>query len=510
MKLTQIVYRLYYALKNKNKAKYIKLLSKKTYPITMIDSIDVQYHIKYIDKNTFSVMNQTHKFEKKIDWNYNEFGLYWPLALNGFDFLHQPSFDKETGLRLMCDYVEQYKNIRVGYRSYCISLRNLFWIRFIVKHNIHNEKIDAFLYDNYKILLKNLEYNFLGNHLLENAFSLLIGAYYFRNKTFYHKAYKLLKTQLKEQILDDGGHFELSPVYHQTMLYRLLDCINIVSNNKWIEDDLLEFMNKKATDMLSWLKNITFPSETVPFFNDTFPNSSPSSAELFLYAERLDISHENIAMSKSNFRVFEEDKYKFIFDIGGIEPSYQCGHAHADTFGFVMEVNNKPFFVDTGCSTYEIGKTRMFERGTSAHNTVVVNGENSSQVWASHRVGKRAHVTILEDSAKTVTAKHNGYKNSEHIRTFKKKSNEIIISDKIKNRKIKSQNTAFFHLDYNINDITISNNIVNIQNVEMVFEGAAKIYLVDYEQVIGINTKTIAKCICVDFNEMLKTTIVFK
>ena len=34
-------------------------------------------------------------------------------------------------------------------------------------------------------LLKNIEYHLLGNHLLENAFSLLFGAYYFQDHIAY-------------------------------------------------------------------------------------------------------------------------------------------------------------------------------------------------------------------------------------------------------------------------------------------------------------------------------------
>ena len=35
------------------------------------------------------------------------------------------------------------------------------------------------------------------------------------------------------------------------------------------------------------------------------------------------------------------------------------------------------------------GAVRSYERGTRAHNTVVVDGRDSSEVWASHRVGRR-------------------------------------------------------------------------------------------------------------------------
>ena len=36
---------------------------------------------------------------------------------------------------------------------------------------------------------------------------------------------------LQEQVLGDGEHFERSPMYHCIMLYRVLDCYNLVRNN---------------------------------------------------------------------------------------------------------------------------------------------------------------------------------------------------------------------------------------------------------------------------------------
>ena len=40
---------------------------------------------------------------------------------------------------------------------------------------------------------------------------------------------KILSKELNEQILEDGGHFELSPMYHSIILEDLLDIINILT-----------------------------------------------------------------------------------------------------------------------------------------------------------------------------------------------------------------------------------------------------------------------------------------
>ena len=43
---------------------------------------------------------------------------------------------------------------------------------------------------------------------------------------------KIKKIGKIDIILDDGGHFELSVMYHKIILERLLDCINLLSHNK--------------------------------------------------------------------------------------------------------------------------------------------------------------------------------------------------------------------------------------------------------------------------------------
>ena len=57
---------------------------------------------------------------------------------------------------------------------------------------------------------------------------------------------------LNEQILDDGGHYELSPMYHKLMLYRILDCINLAKSNSSFDYDkeIISIMRLKAQNVL--------------------------------------------------------------------------------------------------------------------------------------------------------------------------------------------------------------------------------------------------------------------
>ena len=123
--------------------------------------------------------------------------------------------------------------------------------------------------------------------------------------------------------------------------------------------------------------------------NDAAFGVAPTSKELLEYAKRLGLHIRENELSDSGYRKFESDNYELVFDIGEVGPTYQPGHTHADTLSFELHINNRPIIIDTGTSTYEVNDIRFYERSTRAHNTVTINGENSSEIWAGHRVGRR-------------------------------------------------------------------------------------------------------------------------
>jgi len=219
----QISYRIFYKIRGIFRKfigfKYPQFISGKSYPITLQSSIPSNKSY-YPEDNRFCFLNQSHVFEpNQINWN-NErtFGKLWAYNLNYFEFLNQENLTQTQGIALIREYIQAYPTLRIGLEAYPTSLRNVNWIKFLGKYQIQDPEIDGFLMAQYVQLMDNLEYHLMGNHLLENVFSLLFGAYYFRNKAFFKMAIKILKTELSEQFLNDGGHFERSPMYHQIVL----------------------------------------------------------------------------------------------------------------------------------------------------------------------------------------------------------------------------------------------------------------------------------------------------
>jgi len=83
--------------------------------------------------------------------------------------------------------MDRIASMKDALEPFPISLRGINWIKFLISHNIKEQTIGDSLYAQYSILLDYLEYHLLGNHLLENGFSLLFGSYYFQDEKLYKK-----------------------------------------------------------------------------------------------------------------------------------------------------------------------------------------------------------------------------------------------------------------------------------------------------------------------------------
>ena len=502
LKFKQVYYRIFYTFRKKMKLDVYKISNIEVSIQKLAFTPFLKNLDSYVD-GSFNFLNIQHSFSNTVNWNYNEYGKLWTYNLTYFDFLNQKSMTKEIGLELINDFIDNTEIIKDGLEPFPISLRTINWIKFLSQYEIENHKINASLYYQYNILINNFEYHLLGNHLLENAFSLLYGAYYFQDETFYKQAKKLLLNELDEQILEDGAHFELSPMYHQIMLYRVLDCINLVSNNKYKNDELLEYLIEKAEIMLGWLNSITYKNGSIPLFNDSANAIAPSTFELNAYAKALDLSAKECVLKESGYRKFTSSVYELVVDVGNIGPDYIPGHAHSDTFSFELYVQGKPVIVDTGLSTYETNERRMLERSTQSHNTVVVNDTNQSEVWGGFRVAKRAKIIDLEEGNDFVKATHDGYKQFGlvHTRSFRIFEKKILIEDIITGSN-KVQSVAYLHFYPGIEPVIQKNEIV-IDNIN-ISVSSDQIELKEYFYAPAFNTLIPAKVIEIQFEKNLK------
>lgn len=510
LKFVQVYYRIYYLFRNKLIGREPKR-SEVPASIPFFWNRGIRYSNRYSTQNSFEFLNIQHQFKGQIDWNFSKHGKLWTYNLNYFDFLNQSDMTKEQGLKLIQDYVAKEDSLKDGKEPYPISLRLINWVKFLSENKIKEIKIDEVLFHHSRTLVFNLEYHLLANHLLENAFALLFGAYYFQDEKFYSVSKKLLISQLNEQILKDGAHYELSPMYHQILLHRLLDCIHLVeSNSTWKTDDLLSFMRKKASEMRSWLENVTYQNGDIPLISDATFGIAPSTQELMRFANDLNIEYENLVLKESGYRKVETKNYELFIDVGDVQPSYQPGHTHSDTFHFELQVHEKPIIVDTGISTYKKNSIRQKERSTESHNTVQIGEIEQTEVWGGFRVARRANIKNLKEGNNFIEASHDGYKKNGiiHQRRFEWQEDSIKIIDSLSRSTTKTAK-VYFHFHSDIRNVKIENDVVELtsQGVTLQFENAAKIIKSKYNLSKGFNYAESATKIIVTFDQKLETII---
>ena len=510
-KVEQLFYQVYYnARKNFRKFvnyKHLFTLYRKGAALEFDEFIPAKTSY---NANKFIFLNKSVKFSEKIDWEYADNGKLWANHLNYFDYLSQEDMSKARGSALMYLMVDHLPKSTIAKTPYSISVRGVNWIKFISKHGITRKTVDRYLYCQYRILLDNIAYDRMGNHLLENGFSMLFGAYYFKGYELLNEAKIVLTQELYEQILPDGGHYQLSPMYHQLMLNRILDGYNLLKNNTVYEDEILQALLKSCSEkMLGWLDEITYKNGDVPCLNDSTYGVSPSTKELKEYANRLGIESKKVTLKESGYRKFSNGAMEGIIDIGNIGPDYQTDHSHSDTFNFEVVFNEMPFIVDTGISTYNRDNVRHKERSTFSHNTVRVNNVDQSEVYRTFKVGRRAKVSVLKDETNEFVASHDGYKRMgiSHQREFLIGEESLIVNDVLDCDDESPVANAFIHFHPCCEIIKVENNQVILSHGIVELKGHTDVKILDYNFALGFSNVKKAKMLQITFDTELSTLI---
>lgn len=508
LKPIQIRYQLWYRLRSKFfPVQYPAGIEAPRFQKLKLALFPNQY-THYLGDNHFQFLNLEKNFKDEINWNCLDHGKLWAYHLNYFDFLHQLEMDWETGKKLIDSFLKDPQNRSEGMDPYPISLRTINWIKFLAKHDRYPQEVVDPLYAQYQVLTKKLEYHLLGNHLLENGFSLLFGAILFQDDKLNRLARKILKAELKEQFLEDGAHFELSPMYHIILLQRALDGYNLLINNDHKLQDVEDQLKGVIQKMVDWLQAIMFSNGDIPMLNDSTGGQALEPKEILHYAQQLGFTPQTIQLKESGYRKFVTGDFELVADVGVVGPTYQPGHAHSDTLSFVLYYQGKPIIVDRGISTYEKNQTREEERGTASHNTVMIMGLDQTDVWGGFRVGKRAKPIINIDERDTLKATHTGFGSLglNHTREWKVNDHEIIISDEINKDGIESE--AYIHLHPNIEPEQIEEKVFKLKSCILQIRHCASVTIEKYSYCEGFNKRIDAHCLKIIFDKELKAQII--
>ncbi len=309
-----------------------------------------------------------------------------------------------------------------GWEPYPASLRIVNWIAWALAGNELDPAARQSLAAQVRVLGATLEYHLLGNHLLANAKALVFAGCFFSGEEadgWLRAGLKLLGAELAEQILDDGAHFELSPMYHAVILEDVLDLIQLgelfpaqlgANGQPW---------RTMATRMLAWLGAMSHPDGEISFFNDAAFGIARTIEELSVYGAMFSVTPPRDAsalrwLAASGYVRLQSGPFSALFDAAEIGPSYLPGHGHADVLSLEVSLEGQRLLTNGGTSSYDIGPVRAGERSTAAHATLEIDGQNSSEVWSSFRVGRRAHpfdvAATEEGDVLSAAASHDGYR----------------------------------------------------------------------------------------------------
>ena len=391
---------------------------------------------RIIQHREFQFLNQSFSGSAEIPWPGGEFGRLWDYQLHYFDYINldltSPADEQLllAALTIVSNWIDCNSwGQPPGWEPYPLSLRIVNWLKFLVRHAKRLEETGqaervagmlASLAAQIRALEATLEKDVLTNHLLKNIKALVFTGALLEaaeSHCWLNHGLKLLKREIQEQILEDGGHFQRSPMYHAQVLEDLLDLDTVMTacplsaaeSQSEIAAEVAKKVRDRIIQMSAWLEAVLHPDDEIPLLNDSAFGMNRSLRDVLRRAgnhgpaKRPDVDgpipdpigvqllrHSGYATIRH-----EPSRSWLVFDCGPLGPAYQPGHGHCDLLSFELSLHGMRVVVDTGTSTYEAGSVRSHERSTAAHNTLRIGGEEQAEIWSSFRVGRRPRVRGL-------------------------------------------------------------------------------------------------------------------
>ena len=477
------------------------------------------------DYDKFLFLNEENQLSK-VGWDSSFQSKLWRYNLHYFDFLNQLELSAER-IELQNNIINkwmienQYGN-GTGWEPYPTSLRIINWIKWHFKTDRLSDAAKLSLWNQVNWLASRPEYHLLGNHLFINAKALLFSSVIFgldENSVIYRKSLNILIEELDEQFLEDGAHFELSPMYHALAMEDLLDLYQLKSNLP------LSFPIQRIQENyhrgMNWLSYMNYASGELAHFNDCANGIAPTFKELEELGARLGL-HQTFVTNKnfshfkqSGFVVFKNENIHFIADIGNIGPDYLPGHAHADSLSFELAIKGKRVVVNSGTGEYGLSRERLRQRSTSAHSTIELDNNSSSEVWSGFRVAQRARITELEiierDRELEVNAIHDGYRRKAskplHKRKWKLYDGNLEIIDEVTGSGNSVQLRYYLHTDIQIelldDGILLSNSFEKLAKIRI--DKNVQVVDTTYHDKFGSSQKN--KCLLITGTTPYRSTV---
>ncbi|MDR7142224.1 alginate lyase family protein [Rhizobium sp. BE258] len=448
----------------------------------------------------FKFLAESFELDAGAGWNNPALPRLWTYNLHYFDDLLS-STDEERARwhqSAMARWIRENPPAQgAGWEAYPLSRRTVNWIAAALMGAPLPDGFEKSLTVQARALRRQLEHHLRGNHLFINAKALIfLGCFLDGEEADEFRAcgLDLMGKELAEQVLADGAHFERSPMYHALLTEDMLDLVQLGRIYPDVTASWAGTWSSAALAMLKWLGAMTHPDGEIALFNDAAFHEARNHAALVHYARGLGLAPEaatpgSVWLKDSGYIRLVEAPWTVIFDAAPVGPTYIPGHGHADTLSVEISVGSERLVTNGGTSTYQNNALRHVERSTASHATVEIDGQNSSEVWSSFRVGRRARPSDVSLSAngKEARASHDGYRfltgKPIHQRAISLAGNVLRITDTVHSSS-GHHVTARFPLHPSVRVVKTRDNGWLLQTasnrlIEVHVEGSAKCLTVD-------------------------------
>ena len=397
----------------------------------MIARQDNGWRFTFIGRN--AVMGKT------IDWHAEPDQL-WRMNLHYMEYLEE--IDSAAGLDLIRQWIAANPPFRPNYwrdswNSYALSLRVVVWMQRLAAWGVAPDDVVASLTAQLDFLLRNLETDIGGNHLIKNIKALAWGGAFFAapfGDTLRAKAAALLAKELPRQILPDGMHYERSPSYHAQVFADLIEIRAALGDGAL--DPLLARM-AAATAALA------HPDGGPTQFNDAgLTMAYAPDACLRAYAQPVAAPAGAFALRDAGYFGFHAPRVTVIADMGRIGPDDLPAHAHGDIGSVELSWDGARIVVDQGVFEYVAGDRRQAARSAHSHNCLAIDGAEPADFYGAFRCGRRPDVTVTDyaggPDSMLLEGHHNGYRDlpgrPELFRRIEASADRVAITDRIVSR----------------------------------------------------------------------------
>lgn len=312
-------------------------------------------------------------------------------------------------------HIEGPGYLRGRFTPYAVSLRLVTWARYLAWRSDDartewrpNTDFEASilreLYKNARFLSDHVEYGVGGNHLIENGTALVAAGRLFEESGWIDQGLEILEDASRTQFLEDGCHFERSPMYHVIVTTRYLTVADLLSGT---QTGVPETIRETARSAVQYLHYLRPPDDRIPLLNDAVYGQALALTDVLRYADAVgvlaDVPDSTPPSTASGYLWMANEDGRLLVDGGSVGPAHLPGHSHNDLLQFLLWVDGHRIVTDTGVFDYEPGPRRQHARSVRGHNTAQVDDVEPIRLGGRFLLGARTSPTTRVDSRSAVT-----------------------------------------------------------------------------------------------------------